>query len=109
MFGMFSDCSPDRWGRKLMNRRESIVSQQEGRSQHTLYEIDYLLGVFDDTRSGALRFKDEKTGKYYSSETYLETPPLAKLRQLQQYSFDFEDNKDPYENKWIKQLIVPGS
>ena len=109
MFGMFSDCSPDRWGRKLMNRRESIVSQQEGRSQRTLYEIDYLLGVFDDTRSGALRFKDEKTGKYYSSETYLETPPLAKLRQLQQYSFDFEDNKDPYEKKWIKQLIVPGS
>lgn len=31
IFGLFADASPDRWGRVLMNRRERILAEKEGR------------------------------------------------------------------------------
>lgn len=109
MFGIFADCSPDRWGRRLMQRREMIYAREENRSLRTLYEMDYLLGVHDESRTGGLRFKDYETGGYYSDESYLATPPMTSLRKLQQSSLDFEDNKTPYSRKWLEQLISPGS
>src|SRR4030042_1569256 len=54
-FGVFLDSSPDRWGRLLMRRRESALAKSEGRSEKTLRETDYLLGVFDGHRMGAIR------------------------------------------------------
>ncbi len=56
-FGLFLDSSPDRWGRVLMKRREAILAKTENRSVQTLYESDFLLGVYDLHRMGALRFK----------------------------------------------------
>ena len=109
IFGIFADCSPDRWGRKLMQRREAIYAREQNRSIKTLYEIDFLLGVHDESRNGAIRFKDDITKKYYSDESYLSTPPFTFLRELQQLSLDFENNKDPYSRKWIEQLVSPGS
>lgn len=109
IFGIFADCSPDRWGRKLMRRREAIYAREQNRGIKTLYEVDFLLGVHDESRTGAIRFKDSNTGKYYSDESYLTTPPFTSLRKLQQLSLDFEDNKDPYSRKWIEQLVSPGS
>lgn len=50
MFGCLEDASPDRWGRALMRRAHG------GR---TLPPSDYLLGVMDALRCGALRFLDE--------------------------------------------------
>jgi serine/threonine-protein kinase HipA len=57
LFGAFSDCAPDRWGRTLVNRREAALARAENRAARRLGEADYLLGVRDDLRQGALRFR----------------------------------------------------
>ena len=57
MFGAFGDCAPDRWGRTLVKRREAAQARAEGREPRSLGEVDYLLGVRDDLRQGALRFR----------------------------------------------------
>ncbi len=57
-FGIFLDSSPDRWGRVLMDKREAVLARKEERKARTLFETDYLLGVFDGHRMGALRFKE---------------------------------------------------
>ena len=43
IFGVFADASPDRWGRILMNKRERILAEKEGRKPRKLYDSDYLL------------------------------------------------------------------
>lgn len=62
LFGMFSDCCPDRWGRRLLKRREQLLAKTEARHARTLTEADLLLGVYDETRMGALRFKLDPDG-----------------------------------------------
>ena len=46
-----------RWGRSLIRRREAAQARDEGREPRSLGEVDYLLGVRDDLRQGALRFR----------------------------------------------------
>ena len=60
LFGIFSDSCPDRWGRLLMRRKEALLARQEGRKPRQLSEVDYLLGVHDEARLGALRFAAEQ-------------------------------------------------
>jgi len=57
LFGAFTDCAPDRWGRTLITRREAALARDEQRAARALGEIDFLLGVRDDLRQGALRFR----------------------------------------------------
>ena len=59
LFGAMTDCAPDRWGRTLVIRRESALARAEGRVPRSLGEIDFLLGVRDDLRQGALRFRTD--------------------------------------------------
>ena len=56
-FGLFLDTSPDRWGRMLIKRREIIRARNEKRKPANLTEADFLIGVYDENRMGALRFK----------------------------------------------------
>ena len=56
-FGSIGDSAPDTWGRRLMQRAERRLADREGRAVRTLAESDYLLGVADKTRLGALRFR----------------------------------------------------
>ncbi len=63
-FGIFMDSSPDCWGRLLMRRREAAMARLEGRKEQLLFETDYLLGVYDQHRMGAIRFKMEKDGNF---------------------------------------------
>jgi len=63
-FGIFLDSSPDRWGRVLMDRHEALTARLEGRKPVSLFETDYLLGVYDGHRMGALRFKETKDGPF---------------------------------------------
>jgi serine/threonine-protein kinase HipA len=56
-FGVFLDSCPDRWGRVLMERREAALARNEKRPEKKLLESDFLLGVYDGNRMGALRFK----------------------------------------------------
>lgn len=109
MFGMFADSCPDRWGRLLMKRREAILAKKEDRKPRRLAEIDFLLGVYDKTRMGALRFSESENGPFVSDNKELAAPPWTTLRRLESASLAFEQNDDGMEEKWINQLIVPGS
>jgi serine/threonine-protein kinase HipA len=66
LFGAFSDCAPDGWGRGLVQRAEQHHAREEGRAPRRLAEIDYLLGVRDDLRQGALRFQEAHSDQYLS-------------------------------------------
>ena len=58
-----SSC-PDRWGRLLMRRKEAIDARNEDRKPRNLTESDFLLGVYDESRMGALRFSLEDGGDF---------------------------------------------
>lgn len=110
IFGCFSDCCPDRWGRTLLERKEMILSEKENRARKQLFEMDYLLGVQDSTRSGGFRFKKNRDDeKYIGEDSYLSVPPIASLRKLQQACYNFESEKDVFETKWLSQILEPGS
>lgn len=109
MFGIFADSCPDRWGQLLMKRREAIRAKKEERKPRRLTETDFLLGVYDETRMGALRFKLDENGTFVSYDKELATPPWTTLRTLESASLAFEKNEDGMEEKWLRQLIAPGS
>lgn len=79
-FGLFLDSSPDRWGRTLMVRREAQRAYIEKRSERRLLESDFLLGVFDGYRMGALRFKLDPEGPFLDDDRDLAAPPWTQLR-----------------------------
>ena len=111
-FGLFLDSSPDRWGRVLMRRREAALSRTEDREEQKLFETDYLLGVYDGHRMGALRFKLEEDGPFLNNNRDMASPPWASLRELEQISLRLEqDNvsEDPEYLKWLSMLIAPGA
>ena len=109
IFGLFSDSSPDRWGRVLMNKRERILAGKEGRKPAKLYDSDYLLGVYDETRLGGIRFKTEPNGAFLSDDKETAAPPWASLRALEEASRNFENEDTALSEKWLNQLIRPGS
>lgn len=110
-FGVFLDSCPDRWGRALMQRREAMIAKQESRAIKTLFESDYLLGVFDENRMGGLRFKLNAAGPFLNDHVGMATPPWTSLRELEQACLHLEnDEADNKANrKWINLLIAPGS
>lgn len=109
LFGIFSDSCPDRWGRVLMKRREVINARREGVKPRELQESDFLLGVYDEARIGALRFKIDENGSFISSDKDMATPPWTSLRSLEEASRAFEKDENALDEKWLKQLIGPGS
>lgn len=111
-FGLFLDSSPDRWGRVLMQRREAQQAKMEERDSRSLMESDYLLGVYDGHRMGALRFRLSEDGPFLDDQADIAAPPWTKLRDLEYASLQLE--RDEAENqqdymKWLKMLISPGS
>jgi serine/threonine-protein kinase HipA len=111
-FGIFLDSSPDRWGRLLMRRREAISARAENRKVKILMESDYLLGVYDGHRMGALRFKEDETGPFIDENKKMASPPWALLRELENASLQLERDdaaNDPDYLKWLNMLIAPGS
>ena len=109
IFGLFADASPDRWGRVLMNKRERILADKEGRKPNKLYDSDYLLGVYDETRMGGIRFKLDPNGPFLSDDQETAAPPWATLRTLEEASRHFESDESGLAEKWLNQLIKPGS
>ena len=111
-FGIFLDSSPDRWGRLLMRRREAWQAKEEGRDERTLFESDFLLGVFDGHRMGGLRFKLSEDGPFMNDRKKMATPPWTSLRELEHASLQLESDdavNDPAYAKWLNALIDPGS
>ncbi len=109
MFGLFADASPDRWGRTLMDRRERFTADREERKPRKLNDSDYLLGVYDETRMGALRFRKDPDGAFVSDDREMAVPPWIALRTLEEASRNFENEETTMQEKWLNQLIRPGS
>lgn len=111
-FKTFLDSCPDRWGRLLMQRREAVVARQEKRRAKNLYETDYLLGVHDSFRMGALRFCTSPTGPFLDDSYELAAPAITSLPELQHAANKIEETPDldnPDYLKWLNMLISPGS
>lgn len=110
-FGLFLDSSPDRWGRVLMQRREAQQAQTEDRDIRTLMESDYLLGVYDGHRMGALRFRLSEDTPFLDNQESMSAPPWTKLRDLEYASLQLEQDNAENESdylKWLNMLIAPG-
>ena len=109
-FGVFLDSMPDTWGRTLMKRRAAQLAKANGASVKTLYDVDFLLGVYDETRMGALRFKLDLEGDFLDNDSEKSTPPWSTVRELQQAVVHYENEKESeIINKWLEILIAPGS
>lgn len=111
-FGLFLDSAPDRWGRVLLRRREAFRAQAEGRRERTLSETDFLLGVFDEGRMGALRFKTVRDGNFLDDDASTAIPPATSLRALafasEQLGKD-EKTSGAETVRWLNMLVAPGS
>lgn len=106
-FGIFLDSSPDRWGRTLLKRKENLTASKENRKVKTLTEVDYLLGVDDETRMGAIRFRLDPSGPFLAQSSF-SVPPLVKLRELEDASHRYEGEGESDE-KLVSMLLFPGS
>jgi serine/threonine-protein kinase HipA len=109
-FGIFMDSMPDTWGRKLMMRRASYQAKEKGKTAPTLYDIDFLLGVFDESRMGGLRFKLDAEGPFLDNNKAYPTPHWADVRELQHGAAIIDADQDGDDaRKWLDVLIAPGS
>jgi len=109
-FGIFNDAMPDTWGRTLMKRREAQIAKEENRAAKNLHDIDFLLGVNDESRMGGLRFKLQEKEPFLNNDQARQTPPWSSVRELQHGISLIESNKENKEvRKWLSILLAPGS
>jgi len=111
-FGVFMDSCPDRWGQILMKRREAVGAKEEGRTPRSLGPWEFLLGVQDCTRMGALRFSRLGERGVFLADEPLSVPPVTRIAQLQAVAFELTKKKptDPEKIKeWLQVLVAPGS
>ena len=111
-FGVFLDSSPDRWGQKLIERRERLVALDEKRPPRKLYAWDFLLGVQDVTRMGALRFRRPGSQTFLDDHA-LPAPPVTQLAELEGIAADMASNRqEPKQDqlrRWLSVLVAPGA
>ena len=108
--GVFTDMAPDRWGRTLLERREALRARQEGRRPRVLGDWEFLLGVTDLGRMGALRVAALE-GRFIDDDP-LAIPPTARLRELEQAAREMEQpssSGDEEEARRLAILLAPGS
>lgn len=109
-FGLFLDSMPDTWGKTLLKRREAQRAREAGEKPQMLYELQYLLGVFDESRMGGLRFKTEIDGPFLDNDDLNPTPPWSSVRELQEAAKNFQrDTGNEEVKKWLAILMAPGS
>ena len=104
--GSLGDSSPDTWGRKLMQRAERRRAEREGRAVRTLMESDYLLGVSDETRLGALRFRLAGEGRFLA-DSGSGVPALVDLGRLLQSTERILRDEETDED--LQLIFAPGS
>lgn len=112
LFGCLADALPDRWGRTLIDMRETIDACAEHRTPRSFTSFDYLCKLDDRTRMGGLRFKREGEDSFFMASEKIEVPPIATIRELQQASLHIEEGiekGETPEDKWIRQLYNPGT
>jgi serine/threonine-protein kinase HipA len=104
--GALGDSAPDTWGRRLMQRAERRQAEREGRAVRTLMESDYLLGVSDESRLGALRFR-RGDGEPFLAESPRGIPPLVELGRLLQCTERILRDEETDED--LQMIFAPGS
>ena len=107
LFGAIGDSAPDRWGRVLMRRAERRRAERAGETPRTLMEIDYLLGVDDEARQGALRFALQEGGPFLAEHDAARIPPLIDLPRLLSAAEHVVGDTDSDED--LRLLLAPGS
>ena len=107
LFGAIGDSAPDRWGRVLMRRAEAARARDAGDMPKTLGEVDFLLGVNDEARQGALRFSDTMDGPFLAPKGKRTIPPLVELPRLLSATERFLDDDENAED--LRLLLAPGS
>ena len=97
---VFADTEPDGWGCRVIARdhaRRRKVAHAAGElvPSASLTEMDYLLGVDDMSRIGAIRLMDDR-GRFLRplEEVVRGTPPLLELAQLMAATRAVEMNKE---------------
>ena len=111
LFGFLQDAMPDRWGRRLIDKRERLLAAQEGRTVRHLTDIDYLTQIDDTTRMGALRMRtdDKLLGVAY---TEAPVPPLTHLREFVDMAQEYERQDEQggaIREEWLLNLYKQGS
>lgn len=106
MFGSLGDSAPDTWGRRLMQRAERRSADREGRAIRTLTETDYLLGVSDETRMGALRFRWEGD-EIFQAPRGACVPAIVELGRLLQVTERILRHEETDED--LQMIFAPGS
>lgn len=106
-FGFLEDISPDRWGRKLLERKESRDAINGNRKARKLFSSDYLLGISDIGRTGGIRLRDIE-GNFISSDEVNHIPPITDLRRLENAVSHIEDNQGNIDS-YLRDLLAPGS
>ena len=112
VFGFIKDSFPDRWGRLLLDRRERIMAQSEGRQKRMLTNYDYLIGIEDFTRMGGIRYKSDESDDYINASAKYLVPPIESLRALCDACHEIElaeERNELPEQRWLDQLIDPGT
>lgn len=106
----FTDCAPDRWGRNLIGKRLRAAAVETGRTPRTVTDIDYLLGVTDLTRQGALRFTEPDagpTGPYLAADS--DVPKLLELPRLMRAAEQVEKAGADESLDAVKELLDAGT
>lgn len=110
LFGCFADALPDRWGRRLIDKREQMLAAQEQRVPRALSDYDYLTLLDDYSRIGAFRFADSATGQYVGTELAgMSVPPLTTIAQFTQQAQTYEQNAGNLPLEWVDNLYRQGS
>jgi serine/threonine-protein kinase HipA len=106
IFGSIGDSAPDTWGRRLMQRAERRLAEREGRQVRTLGELHYLLGVADETRLGALRFR-WRVEEVFQAPVHEGVPALIELGRLLQITERIERDEETDDD--LQVIFAPGS
>jgi len=106
MFGAIGDSAPDTWGRRLMQRAERRQAERDGRPVHTLSDADYLLGVADVSRLGALRFRHVGEDEF-QAPTHAGVPTLVDLGRLMEVTERILRDEETDED--LAMIFAPGS
>lgn len=106
MFRAFADSAPDRWGRRLIARAERRQAAAKRTTPRSLGEIDFLLGVRDDLRQGAVRFRDPASG-HFLAEADVGVPELTDLPRLVEAAEHLESDKET--DAELRELLRVGS
>lgn len=101
----FADSTPDRWGRNLVEKAERARARDEGRAPRRLDDLDFLLGVSDDTRQGALRYRLPGSEEFLGKPATV--PRLVSLPELLRASDELASDEDP--SRAVKQLLDTGT